>query len=230
MTAAKPGVALKALRKRKGWTLADVSQMTKIPASTLSRIETDNVSPTYDLLTRLSSGLQIDLTQLLAGADAAAAPADEHSSRRSVNRLGEGEVVDMGDHILRYLSNDLLKKQFTPIVSEYRARSLQEFGEFMRHSGEEFLYVIEGKLELHTEVYAPVTLSAGESIYFDSRMAHAYVAVAQPCRALCICTAPRMHDAPVAVTADNDAPPTDQRPGHAKPKPRPRKARPAFPA
>ncbi len=215
MTAAKPGVALKALRKRKGWTLADVSQMTKIPASTLSRIETDNVSPTYDLLTRLSSGLQIDLTQLLAGADEAATPLAEHSSRRSINRTGEGEVVDMSNHTLRYLSNDLLKKQFTPIFCEYRARSLQEFGEFMRHSGEEFLYVIEGKLELHTEIYAPVTLSAGESIYFDSRMAHAYVAVVQPCRALSVCTAPILHDASMAVAADNVSPSKEESAGQS---------------
>lgn len=45
---------------------------------------------------------------------------------------------------------------------------MEEFGEFMRHPGEEFLYVIEGELELHTQCYAPVVLKAGESIYLDS--------------------------------------------------------------
>jgi uncharacterized cupin superfamily protein len=80
----------------------------------------------------------------------------------------------------------------TPILCEYRARSLEEFGPLMRHEGEEFLYVLEGELELHTECYAPLVLKAGESIYFDSRMGHGYVARGtQTCRALSMCTVPQ---------------------------------------
>lgn len=65
----------------------------------------------------------------------------------------------------------------------------------MRHAGEEFLYVIEGELELHTEYYAPLILRAGESTYFDSRMGHAYIAHGKtPCRALSVCTLARPED------------------------------------
>jgi transcriptional regulator with XRE-family HTH domain len=192
MSTARPGIALRNLRKSNRWTLADVSKRTGIPPSTLSRIENDQLSPTYDLLVRLSSGLRIDLTQLLAVAKTSAGSAAEQAGRRSVNRKEDGEIVRMPHHTLRYLSNDLLNKQITPILSEYRARSLEEFGELMRHEGEEFLYVIEGELELHTECYAPLILKPGESVYFDSRMGHAYIARSEGfCQALSICTVPQ---------------------------------------
>lgn len=194
MHTAKPGIALKNLRRLNRWTLQDVSRQTGIPASTLSRIENDQVSPTYDLLLRLSGGLSLDLTQLLSMGDGlpTAGSSAEQAGRRSVNRQEHGEVVQMSNHTLRYLSTDLLNKQITPIFCEYRAQTLGEFGELMRHNGEEFLYVLDGELELHTECYAPLVLKAGESAYFDSRMGHAYIARGgKPCHALSICTVPR---------------------------------------
>jgi transcriptional regulator with XRE-family HTH domain len=194
MSSARPGIALRNLRKRNDWTLAEVSSRTGIPASTLSRIENDQISPTYDLLLRLSSGLSLDLSELLSNAPTAAGAFVEQTGRRSVNRAKEGEKVPMQNHTLRYLSTDLLNKQITPILCEYRAKSLKEFGEFMRHEGEEFLYVVDGELELHTDLYAPLTLGPGESVYFDSRMGHAYIAGgAGPCHALSVCTVPRSH-------------------------------------
>lgn len=193
MSTARPGTALKSLRKSNGWTLMNVSDRTGIPASTLSRIENDQISPTYDLLLKLSKGLAIDLTQLLSMAAAMPGSGTDQPGRRSVNRKKDGEMVPMSNHTLRYLSTDLLNKQITPILCEYRARSLEEFGPLMSHEGEEFLYVIDGELELHTECYAPLVLAAGESIYFDSRMGHAYVSRSEtPCHALSICTVPQV--------------------------------------
>ena len=46
----------------------------------------------------------------------------------------------------------------------------------MRHSGEEYIHVLEGRAEVHTEFYDPIVLSAGESVYIDSNMGHAYIA------------------------------------------------------
>jgi transcriptional regulator with XRE-family HTH domain len=62
MSTARPGTALKNLRKRNRWTLADIAKRTGIPPSTLSRIENDQISPTYDMLLRLGQGLSIDLS------------------------------------------------------------------------------------------------------------------------------------------------------------------------
>ena len=46
----------------------------------------------------------------------------------------------------------------------------------MRHPGEEYIHVIEGRAEVHTEFYDPIVLEAGEAVYIDSNMGHAYIA------------------------------------------------------
>ena len=186
---AKPGAALREFRRKQGWTLAVVSEKTGLPVSTLSRIENDQISPTYDQLSKLSLGLDIDMGQLLSGDTEAAKPVQ--TARRSVNRAGDGQLLDTPMQSLRYLSVDLTNKQFAPIIGEIKARSLQEAGEFHRHEGEEFIFVIAGELELHSESYAPLNLRTGDSVYFDSGMAHAYVAAGKErCKILSICTAP----------------------------------------
>ena len=186
---AKPGAALRAFRRKQGWTLAEVSQKTSLPVSTLSRIETDQISPTYDQLSKLSVGLCIDMAQLLSGDINDAKPVQ--TARRSVNRAGDGQILDTPMQSLRYLSVDLTNKQFAPIIGEIKAHSLEEAGEFHRHHGEEFIFVVSGELELHSESYTPLRLRPGDSVYFDSSMPHAYVAVGKdPCKILSICTAP----------------------------------------
>ena len=167
----------------------EVSQKTGLPVSTLSRIETDQISPTYDQLSKLSVGLCIDMAQLLSGDMHDAKPVQ--TARRSVNRAGDGQILDTPMQSLRYLSVDLTNKQFAPILGEIKAHSLEEAGEFHRHNGEEFIFVVSGELELHSESYTPLRLRPGDSVYFDSSMPHAYVAVGKdPCKILSICTAP----------------------------------------
>jgi hypothetical protein len=76
-----------------------------------------------------------------------------------------------------------------PIIAEIHARSLSDFSELIRHPGEEYAIVLEGTVELHTDLYAPVTLEVGDSIYFDSGMGHVYLAVGPGrCRVLSICS------------------------------------------
>jgi transcriptional regulator with XRE-family HTH domain len=182
------GAALRALRKQKDWTLADVSRRTGFSVPTLSKVENDRLSLSYDKLIRLSEGLGIDIAQLFAPVDGDTSLA-AITGRRSVNRNGDGELVATRNYDYRYLSTDVTRKKFVPILTEVHARSLEEFGDLVRHSGEEFIFVLEGQVEVHTELYSPLVLSAGESAYLDSAMGHAYVARGNnPCRLIAVCS------------------------------------------
>src|SRR3546814_17960710 len=55
-------------------------------------------------------------------------------------------------------------------------KSLDKFGKLVHHSGDEYIHVLEGRLEVHTEFYDPIVLGPGESVYIDSNMGHAYIA------------------------------------------------------
>ena len=185
---AKPGAKLKALRLRNGWKLADVAERTGFPVSTLSKIENGKVALTYDKLARLSKGLEVDIGVFFTER-AEPPPVALVTGRRSIVRRGDGQIIDTENYRNRFVATDLLNKRFVPIIGESFAKSIDDFGALIRHSGEEFTYVLEGTLELHTELYAPVRLEAGEAIYFDSGMAHAYVDVGEtPLKLLTICS------------------------------------------
>jgi quercetin dioxygenase-like cupin family protein len=60
-----------------------------------------------------------------------------------------------------------------------KARSVPPAADWSTHPGEEYVLVLSGAVELHTEHYAPVRLGAGDSAYFDSLMKHCYVAASE---------------------------------------------------
>lgn len=184
----RPGAVLKSIRIRREWTLAEVSRRTGFPVSTLSKMENDRVSLTYDKLMRLSAGMGIDISMLFGASAEEAVPAATQG-RRSVTRHGEGRLIDSPNYLHLYAATELLNKRFIPIIVEPRKHSLDDFGELVRHVGEEFIYVLEGEIDVHTSLYAPVRLQAGDSIYLDSTMAHGYVAATSgPCRVLAVCS------------------------------------------
>lgn len=53
-----------------------------------------------------------------------------------------------------------------------RARSMEEFIGWVRHNGEEFLYVLPGVVRLLTEFYDPIQAGRGDSAYYDATMRH----------------------------------------------------------
>ncbi len=183
----KPGATIRDLRLRGGLTLAELSTRSGLPTSTLSKLENDKMSLTYDKLARISEGLDLDMAQFFGSAR----PEESETAaqgRRSITRAQEGGVIDTATYRHVYHATDLLHKKFIPLVGEIKQRSIAEFGELIRHEGEEYTYVLEGALEFHCDLYAPVVLETGDSIYFDSSMGHAYVAISDtPCRVLSIC-------------------------------------------
>ncbi|NKB79763.1 cupin domain-containing protein [Ochrobactrum daejeonense] len=58
-----------------------------------------------------------------------------------------------------------------------KARKLSDFKTLISHEGEVFLFVVGGTIMFHSDLYAPLRMEAGDSIYFDSKMAHAIISV-----------------------------------------------------
>ena len=167
------GSLLRALRLRNGWTLKEMSHRTSIPVSTLSKVERDNLTLTYDKLVQLSQRLNIRISELFA--DSAGIAESAVTARRSIGHLDDAVRVNTKNYDYHYLCPELRKKRMIPILTRIRAKSAQEFGDLVRHSGEEYIYVLEGGIKVLTEFYDPVVLGVGESIYIDSNMGHAYV-------------------------------------------------------
>ena len=166
------------VRKRNGWTLREMSDKVGIPLSTLAKVEAGKLSLTYDKLLQLASRLGLTLAEFLAQADAPTAgktPA-VFTARRSLAGNGNSVQVSTPNYDYEYLCADLREKRMVPILTRIRAHDIMEFGELVRHRGEEFIYVLEGTIEVHLQFYTAVTLSVGQGIYLDSSMGHAYTA------------------------------------------------------
>jgi transcriptional regulator with XRE-family HTH domain len=167
------GSLLRSLRSRNRWTLKEMSQRTDIPVSTLSKVEHDRLTLTYDKLLQLSQRLNIRISELFADTTGRVEPAV--TARRSIGRMDDAVRVSTKNYDYYYLCPELRRKRMIPIVTRIRAKSAEEFGALVRHSGEEYIYVLEGGIKVLTEFYDPVVLNVGESIYIDSNMGHAYV-------------------------------------------------------
>jgi transcriptional regulator with XRE-family HTH domain len=167
------GRLLRQLRARNDWTLREMSDRSGIPVSTLSKVEHDRLTLTYDKLQKLSQRLGLRMSELFAEGDGDSEP--QVTARRSIGRLDKAIQVTTPNYDYHFLCPELRRKRMIPLITNIRAKTVEQFGELVRHSGEEYIYVLRGRIEVHTEFYDPVVLEEGESIYIDSQMGHAYV-------------------------------------------------------
>src|SRR5262245_58284985 len=168
------GSLLRGLRLRNHWTLKEMSERTGISLSTLAKVEHDRLTLTYDKLLQLSQRLNLRMSDLFSEADVTSdAPI---TARRSIGRLSDAVRVNTPNYEYFYMCPELRRKRMVPTVTRVRAKSVEAFGELVHHPGEEYIYVLQGPVEIHTEFYEPILLQTGESIYIDSTMGHAYVA------------------------------------------------------
>ena len=167
------GPVLRDIRNRRGWTLKETSARVGIAVSSLSKIENNRLTLTYDKLFELSRKLDIPVSELFMQVEPAETAV---TGRRSIGREQDSARVSKPGFDLYYLCAELKRKRMTPMLTRIRAKSPADIGGLQRHSGEEYIHVIEGSIAVHTEFYDAVTVSAGEGIYIDSTMGHAFVA------------------------------------------------------
>jgi transcriptional regulator with XRE-family HTH domain len=170
------GSLIRLVRKKNSWTLRQLSEKVGIPLSTLAKVEADKLSLTYDKLQQFAARLGLSMTEFLAQGEASAANAlPVVTARRSLSDNGNSIQISTPNYDYEYLCADLRQKRMVPILTRIRSRDITQFGEPVRHQGEEFIFVLEGTIEVHLQFYNPVTLKTGQGIYIDSTMGHAYV-------------------------------------------------------
>lgn len=170
----KLGKRLKEIRKSLGLTLEESSKKTGLARSTLSKIENEQISPTFQVMQKLSTGLQIDLPQLFAPPKQVNA-----TGRRDVTRKQQGKSHPTSTYEHELLSTQLTNKKMMPFKSLVRARDFAEFSEWIRHDGEEFLLVLSGEITFFSEFYEPVNLNEGDSVYYDANMGHMLISISE---------------------------------------------------
>ena len=166
------GSRVRDLRKARNWTLEQAAQQAGLARSTLSKIENGQMSPTYDALKKLAVGLDISVPQLFTPP-----VKDQINGRMVITKNGQGTAHATTTYEHELLADGLTKKQMLPYRARVRARSINEFDGWVRHDGEEFLYVLTGVIRLYTEFYEPIEMRRGDTAYYDASMGHNVVSL-----------------------------------------------------
>jgi transcriptional regulator with XRE-family HTH domain len=161
------GGALRALRRERKLSLGDVSSATGISASFLSLVENGKSDITVGRLMRLAGFYDVHVSDLLpagAGRDPIVIRASE---RRHVGSPSEG--IDL------YLLGPDSERRFLPLLAEFTPEGAS--AEFLEHEGEEYVYVLEGRISLEVEGHAPVVLEPGDGAYYAADRPHRFATV-----------------------------------------------------
>ncbi|GJL95669.1 MAG: XRE family transcriptional regulator [Hyphococcus sp.] len=162
------GASLKRRRRAKKWSLKVLSEKSGIPVSTLSKVENGLMSLRIEKLLAVSNALDVDVMQLVSPEESDS-PVALVTGRRSITRGSAAPRTKTENTVYEHHASDFSRRMFSPTVIEVQPGITPEL---IRHQGEEFIYVLEGRVEALTEFYEPTILETGDSMYIDSTMAH----------------------------------------------------------
>jgi len=166
------GRKVRELREKSQLTIMDLAARSGVPKSVLTEIESGDVTPPVATLLKLARAMNVGMAFFFQ--DEAAA--DKVSVTRKDQRIRirrrphhhEGEV----DYIYESLETRKPDKHMEPLFVEFQSMETGDMV-FSSHEGEEFVYLLEGRLEFRSHERLEV-LTPGDAIYFESDLSHAF--------------------------------------------------------
>ncbi|HEY1903420.1 MAG TPA: XRE family transcriptional regulator [Terracidiphilus sp.] len=184
------GERIKRLRLKKSMGLVELGKHTGLSASFLSQLETGRVVPTLRNLSRIAMVFSKDLSYFFETEPNALFRIHRRNERV---RLPQTGVTDPTYYFesLAYMVPD---RHMDPYFAEFIPLTKDMEPKAHMHPGFEFLYMLEGELEIHHGDQV-CTLEAGDAVYFDASTPHSYECVGKRSANAIIVT---MHQAPPA--------------------------------
>jgi transcriptional regulator with XRE-family HTH domain len=169
---------IRSLRLQNKLTLQKVAERTGFTKSYLSMVESGKKSPPIATLSKIAKALDVDI--------AAFFEQKRPEDRVTWVQRGEGKVVVRDGTAFGYRYESVAptkrQKRMEPFIVTHLPKRNE--GGWFDHEGEEFFYVLEGKIKF---LYGDkeYLLKEGDCLYFDSSIPHRGVAVGKkPAKAL----------------------------------------------
>jgi len=155
------GQMIKSLRDKQSLSLRALAKLSKISTNAISKIERGETSPTVVSLHQLAAALGVHITDLFAQ--------DIHKVAVFVKK-DEATIIRSDGITIESLGSGLPHQQLEPFIMEI-APANREVVEAVSHSGEEFIYCLEGKVECLVGDEAFV-LESGDRLLFKASQSH----------------------------------------------------------
>jgi transcriptional regulator with XRE-family HTH domain len=163
------GERIKRLRLKKSMGLVELGRHTGLSASFLSQLETGRVVPTLRNLARVAIVFGKDLSYFFDAEPQAMFRIHRKKERMRLPQTG----VDDPTYFFESLGYMVPDRQLDPYFAEFLPLKKASDVRPHVHPGFEFLYLLEGELEIRhaDKVYI---LEPGDGVYFDASTPHAY--------------------------------------------------------
>lgn len=156
---------LQGLRDAMDMSIEELAEKTGVTPERAGEYESGNVEIPVSYLMDVAHICGVSLTVLISGNEA-------HLTNYALVRNGKGLNVDRReDYDYKNLASTFVGRRMEPFMVEVPAKDISEMN-FTTHRGQEFIYVLEGKLELRLGD-SVLELETGDSLYFDSNTPHA---------------------------------------------------------
>ncbi len=154
------GNKIKDLRNRNGLTQQELADRTELTKGFISQLERGQVSPSIVTL--------LDLIECL-GTTASEFFKETEEEHIVFSEEGFFEKVDEAGNSIQWIVPTAQKYQMEPLLVELQPH--QSLEEDKPHDGEEFGYLMSGRIQLYLgeEVYS---VEAGESFYYPAKRKH----------------------------------------------------------
>ncbi len=162
------GTRLKERRKAMGLSMKQLAEDTKLSPPLFSRIENGFVMPSIQTLQEIANALKVDIGYFFKKEEERGFVITREGSRRQkYSKRGSKRKVTYG---LELLAEGMENPFMEPCIVTEFARPHEHFP-LAKHDGQEFVYVLEGRLELTLGEKA-FTLNKGDAAYFIGDIPH----------------------------------------------------------
>jgi len=164
----KVGEGVKETREKKGLSLQDISQRTGLEPELLMGIEKGEISPPLGTVIKLAKALEMKIGHFISGAENLPCTIVRKNDRKLVSRYDSKKSGKYGYEFYS-LAPYKRDRHMEPFLVTLEPSDIDE--ERSTHDGQEFIYVLEGTMEvrLGEEVHL---LKPGDAIYYDSTVPH----------------------------------------------------------
>jgi transcriptional regulator with XRE-family HTH domain len=163
------GEKIKIFRESKGLLLKDVADLTGFSTALLSQMENHLVSPSLGTLIKMAKALGVKVGDFLGETQGEPFTIVRKDERKTVSRFASKEGVKYG-YLYESLGHEKRDRHMEPFIVTLEPATVKA-SKTSVHEGEEFIFVLEGEMEVilgnHTDVLFP-----GDSIYYDSTIPH----------------------------------------------------------
>ena len=165
------GEKIKLLRQKAGVLPEDLAPILDLSKPILAKIESGVIKPTVATLLKCSQYFDVPMesffTKKTLDKPLQVTRAEEHE--KIERPRASGEIA--ASYQYKALAPNLKDKHMQPFIIELDP-GIKENLPTLSHEGEEFLYVLEGKIDFHADQEV-IQLRSGDCIYFDSKIPHA---------------------------------------------------------